>query len=62
MQNGEADVMLSGGAEAAITPLSFGGFCAMKVRVRVRVRVKVRVGVRPSPLCGFCAMKAAPQA
>ena len=30
MQNGEADVMLSGGAEAAITPLSFGGFCAMK--------------------------------
>lgn len=30
MQNGDADVMICGGAEAAITPLSFGGFCAMK--------------------------------
>merc|ERR1719326_2840297 len=25
-----ADVMLTGGSEAAVTPLSFGGFCAMK--------------------------------
>lgn len=30
LQNGEADLMLTGGAEAAITPLSFAGFCAMK--------------------------------
>ena len=30
MQNGAADVMITGGAEAAITPLSFGGFSAMK--------------------------------
>jgi 3-oxoacyl-[acyl-carrier-protein] synthase II len=30
LQNGEADVMLTGGTEAAITPVSFGGFCAMK--------------------------------
>lgn len=30
MQNGEADIMITGGAEAAITPLSFGGFSAMK--------------------------------
>lgn len=30
LQNGEADVMITGGSEAAITPLSFGGFCAMK--------------------------------
>jgi 3-oxoacyl-[acyl-carrier-protein] synthase II len=30
MQNGEADVMITGGSEAAITPLSFGGFSAMK--------------------------------
>ena len=30
MQSGAADVMITGGAEAAITPLSFGGFCAMK--------------------------------
>ena len=30
MQNGDADIMLTGGSEAAITPLSFGGFCAMK--------------------------------
>ena len=30
MQNGDADVMITGGSEAAITPLSFGGFCAMK--------------------------------
>jgi 3-oxoacyl-[acyl-carrier-protein] synthase II len=30
IQNGAADVMITGGSEAAITPLSYGGFCAMK--------------------------------
>jgi len=30
IQNGEADVMLSGGSEAAITRLSYAGFCKMK--------------------------------
>ena len=30
IQRGEADVMLAGGAEAAITPLGIGGFAAMK--------------------------------
>ena len=30
IQRGEADVMLSGGCEAAITPLGLGGFCAMR--------------------------------
>lgn len=30
IQRGEADVMISGGAEAAITPLSMAGFCAAK--------------------------------
>lgn len=30
IQNGYADVMITGGAEASITPLSFAGFCSMK--------------------------------
>ena len=30
IQRGDADVMISGGAEAAITPLSVGGFAAMR--------------------------------
>jgi len=30
IQNGYADIMISGGAEASISPLGFSGFCAMK--------------------------------
>ena len=30
IQRGDADVMIAGGAEAAITPMSVGGFCAMR--------------------------------
>jgi 3-oxoacyl-[acyl-carrier-protein] synthase II len=30
IQRGDADVMLSGGCEAAVTPLALGGFCAMR--------------------------------
>lgn len=30
IQYGQADVMLAGGTEGAITPLGFGGFCSMK--------------------------------
>ncbi|MEA1961139.1 MAG: beta-ketoacyl-ACP synthase II [Bacillota bacterium] len=30
IQNGKADVMITGGSEASITPLGMGGFCAMK--------------------------------
>ena len=30
LELGEADVMISGGSEAAITTLGFGGFCAMR--------------------------------
>ncbi len=30
IQRGDADVVITGGAEAAITPLSFAGFCAQK--------------------------------
>ena len=30
LRRGDADVMITGGSEAAITPLSYGGFCSMK--------------------------------
>lgn len=30
IQNGKADVMITGGTEASITPVGVGGFCAMK--------------------------------
>lgn len=30
IQRGEADMMFCGGSEAAITPMGFGGFCALK--------------------------------
>src|SRR5207253_2701181 len=30
IQRGDADVMIAGGSEAAITPLGTGGFCAMR--------------------------------
>jgi len=30
VQRGEADVMITGGSEAAITPIGLGGFCAMR--------------------------------
>jgi 3-oxoacyl-[acyl-carrier-protein] synthase II len=30
IERGDADLMVAGGAEAAITPMGFGGFCALK--------------------------------
>jgi 3-oxoacyl-[acyl-carrier-protein] synthase II len=30
IQNNKADIMIAGGAEASITPMALGGFCAMK--------------------------------
>jgi len=30
IQSGEADVMITGGSEAALTPLGYSGFCAMR--------------------------------
>ena len=30
LRSGDADIMVAGGSEAAITPLGFAGFCAMK--------------------------------
>ena len=34
IQYDEADVMISGGSEATITPLAIGGFCALKAMSR----------------------------
>jgi 3-oxoacyl-[acyl-carrier-protein] synthase II len=34
IQYGDADVMIAGGAEATITPLAIGGFCALKAMSR----------------------------
>ncbi|MCK8058079.1 MULTISPECIES: beta-ketoacyl-ACP synthase II [unclassified Fusibacter] len=34
IQRGDADIMLTGGTEASITPLGFGGFCVMKAMSR----------------------------
>ncbi|MBI4335385.1 MAG: beta-ketoacyl-ACP synthase II, partial [Candidatus Omnitrophica bacterium] len=34
IQRGEADIMISGGAEGCITPTGFGGFCACKALSR----------------------------
>ena len=36
LQNGEADVMLAGGSEAAVTELGFAGFCSMKAMSTTR--------------------------
>lgn len=33
IQYGANDVIIAGGAEAAVTPLSFAGFCSMKAYV-----------------------------
>ncbi|NMA65749.1 MAG: beta-ketoacyl-ACP synthase II [Clostridiaceae bacterium] len=30
IQNGEADIMITGGSEAALSPLGYSGFCAMR--------------------------------
>lgn len=34
IQRGDCDIMLTGGTEASITPLGFGGFCVMKAMSR----------------------------
>jgi len=34
IRHGDADVMIAGGAEAAITPVAFAGFCSMKALSR----------------------------
>jgi 3-oxoacyl-[acyl-carrier-protein] synthase II len=34
IQYGEADAMIAGGSEAAVTPLAIGGFCALKAMSR----------------------------
>ena len=33
MRDGEADVMIAGGSEAALTPLCYAGFCALTAMV-----------------------------
>ena len=40
IQRGDADVMICGGAEAAITPMSIGGFAAMRALSQRKIRGK----------------------
>jgi 3-oxoacyl-[acyl-carrier-protein] synthase II len=40
IQRGDADIMLAGGAEASITPLPYGGFCASRSMSRRNDRVE----------------------
>ncbi|EKX54826.1 hypothetical protein GUITHDRAFT_62997 [Guillardia theta CCMP2712] len=54
LRRGDADVMVAGGSEAAVTPLSFAGFCAMKAMC-TQFNDKPAEGSRPfdADRCGF---------
>ena len=54
IRNGEADVVISGGSEAPITPFGYAGFCAMKAMC-TKFNDNPKAGSRPfdKDRCGF---------
>jgi len=54
IRRGDADIMIAGGSEAAITPVSFAGFCSMKAMC-TDYNDKPEEGSRPfdADRCGF---------
>ena len=67
IQNDEADIMITGGAEASITPIAVGGFCAMRASLIIALlvhkimhlpsKMSTLIGVGSS-ICGGSAIAA----
>ena len=57
LRDGESDVMLAGGSEAAITELGYAGFCSMKAMLLAIMILQLLVG-RLIKVDGFVMVRA----